>query len=363
MSYQIIYLGRYTNDYFQTCKIEELQNNIDKISLENNVKQHDNLKTIALFSEISEQFCSRKENINFFESVTNLAKNNNLSHYFLLDSWFKKEHAVQFSNVIYCSYMILITYWMFIVGHNKRAQRWYPEHNFGLFLTGKINKINRGYLLYHLWKQKVTDNLIWSFYDADINYQHLKQEFLSFVSDEEYNNFLNDCVKILDLNFRKDFIAKKEVFSFNCYPMDITLYEKTSFSIVSETLFYNSDYPAISEKTFRAIINYHPFIVAGNSGLLTKLESIGFKVFREYLDHPNYNDFEYNNDERINLIVENSKTFGNNLLKHKSKVEQDVIHNANLLEKICTDEVKYITSALNADESIVDQIILAHKCE
>jgi hypothetical protein len=79
------------------------------------------------------------------------------------------------------------------------------------------------------------------------------------------------------------------------------IYEKTYFSIVPETLFYETG-TYISEKTLKPIAHLHPFILVGRPGILKTLKSYGFKTFDEFWDE-SYDDIE-NNSDRIIKIYE-----------------------------------------------------------
>jgi hypothetical protein len=56
-------------------------------------------------------------------------------------------------------------------------------------------------------------------------------------------------------------------------------------TVVSEASFGESDHTCfISEKTFKPIACYHPFIIFGNKGSLQKLKEMGYKTFHPYIN-------------------------------------------------------------------------------
>lgn len=68
-------------------------------------------------------------------------------------------------------------------------------------------------------------------------------------------------------------------------------YEHTYFSIVTETLcaknFSQDGHTlgrAISEKTFKPILNHHPFMILAVTGVLKMLRDLGYKTFSPYID-------------------------------------------------------------------------------
>lgn len=86
-------------------------------------------------------------------------------------------------------------------------------------------------------------------------------------------------------------------------------YQNSYFSIVSETNFYTgtNNEPGIflSEKTFKPIAYYHPFIIVSVPGALKKIREIGYKTFHPYIDE-SY-DSEVNDFERYKKILKEVK--------------------------------------------------------
>ena len=60
-------------------------------------------------------------------------------------------------------------------------------------------------------------------------------------------------------------------------------YLDSYFSIVTETGF-PEPYSGATEKIFRPILHFHPFIVYGSQGTLSMLRDLGFKTFSPYID-------------------------------------------------------------------------------
>ena len=77
------------------------------------------------------------------------------------------------------------------------------------------------------------------------------------------------------------------------------LYTDSYASFVLETLYdaEQSGGAFITEKTFKAILNAHPFVVFGCPGTLATLRNLGYRTFDTYLD--NSYDAENNNTERF----------------------------------------------------------------
>ena len=81
---------------------------------------------------------------------------------------------------------------------------------------------------------------------------------------------------------------------------DPTWYQSTNYTVVVESNW--DDDVFITEKTLKPIMYGHPFIVFGNTGTLSQLESWGFKTYSEVFD-PSY-DLEIDLDKRLSLVVD-----------------------------------------------------------
>ena len=80
-------------------------------------------------------------------------------------------------------------------------------------------------------------------------------------------------------------------------------------------LSYEDDY-IITEKVYKPIIHYHPFIVLGSPYTLKHMRSIGFKTFGDFWDE-SY-DEEENNDKRFETVF--------NLLMKFDKMPIEELH-------------------------------------
>jgi hypothetical protein len=107
-------------------------------------------------------------------------------------------------------------------------------------------------------------------------------------------------------------------------------YEKSYFSLVTETGM--DHYLRVTEKTFKPIANYHPFIIIGCHGTLAYLRSLGYQTFPELFDE-SY-DQETNIPKRLLMVVDQVEKFVNLSKEEKDKkyqqVHEKILHNANL---------------------------------
>jgi hypothetical protein len=82
-------------------------------------------------------------------------------------------------------------------------------------------------------------------------------------------------------------------------------YRDSYFSVVSETTFYYRDGSQnsrfITEKTFKAIIMSHPFVIVSIPKSLEVLKELGYKTFSPWIDE-SY-DQEMDDNKRMMMIV------------------------------------------------------------
>lgn len=113
--------------------------------------------------------------------------------------------------------------------------------------------------------------------------------------------------------------------------VDKTLYKKTYYSVVTETLI-DDDRLFLTEKTFKPIVNLHPFLILGNPGTLKYLQSCGYYTFPEIFDE-SY-DSELDLLTRIDMILINIENFANLPANQKEKlirrVQYKLKHNKSL---------------------------------
>jgi len=85
-------------------------------------------------------------------------------------------------------------------------------------------------------------------------------------------------------------------------------YDDTCFSFVSETYVeLINDRVLISEKAYKPIAFYHPFVILGPAGILQSLRNFGFETFDNLFDE-NY-DTELNWHQRLDCLVKNVSEF------------------------------------------------------
>ena len=191
--------------------------------------------------------------------------------------------------------------WRFCQGDIQLANKNFDElknfvkHDF-LFLNAKIQKINRLNLAVRLNNNDLLKHGIWSLNTAH-TVQDLYPKVSHLMSRNQFELFYSKIPHSPD-NIKYD----AEADHYLGYPFDHTLYEKTKYSIVSETHVNNIDPFMITEKTARAIINKHPFVMASTPRFLEKLRSRGYETFSSIW--PEDYDMEYDDEMRMKMIAD-----------------------------------------------------------
>lgn len=156
-----------------------------------------------------------------------------------------------------------------------------------------------------------------------------------YVADKNYKNKMSTGFHNLNKIKKRvvDYDDFQSIWGFAFETKDI--YEKTYFSIVPETLFYEMG-TYISEKTLKPIAHLHPFVMVGRPGILKTLKNVGFKTFSDFWDE-SYDEIE-NNSDRIIKIYELIKSL---ILKSNDEWDTMMTQMAHILEYNRTHLLKY----------------------
>lgn len=127
-------------------------------------------------------------------------------------------------------------------------------------------------------------------------------------------------------------------------------YKNSYFYICTET-YVHGEHKSLTEKVFKPIVNFQPFLFVAYPGALKMLRDLGFKTFDGYIDE-SY-DTEPNLYKRINLIYSEIQKLCNmtpeELHKWYWSTEEILVHNRNRLLEIYKDKsislefIKYLS--------------------
>ena len=118
-------------------------------------------------------------------------------------------------------------------------------------------------------------------------------------------------------------------------------YDSTHFSIVSETTTYSKYSLHVTEKTFKPISFYHPFVVFGQTGTLAYLHELGFETFENLFDE-SYDTVE-DQPTRLAQIVDNVQNFKeqayDKLTREKLRHNHNLFYNADRVQQMLVTDV------------------------
>lgn len=275
-----------------------------------------------------------------FDELRQLMSDMKLEYMFLCDGECE-DHSelINKGDILYSNFLLLSSYTRSILEKNQEVNdHWNFVSPKGLWTPGKMDRPHRALLMKRLWEDGLLNSIEYSCYLSNPNYIH--ETFFSDYSSEKFDRFNRETSKHLDLTNIK---SPSQIDLFNGYPYDVNLYKNTSFSIITESDFCTrlGWTPKITEKTYRAIANNHPFIQVWYPKMLDKLKGYGFKTFEEYMLIVEYNDIP-NLDERIEASLKNIIHF-QTVLQDKNlveKIKNDVEHNRTNLEQLAGKEIE-----------------------
>jgi hypothetical protein len=258
---------------------------------------------------------------------------------------YELEHPINYK----LNYYIAWTFVQIILDNHPANASWNPLADQALFLMGKAEKIHRVGLLAKLYERKLLDRVKWSFRPND-SVKAMCKEILWNYSDYNFNKFLAKCVR--DLDPIKTTINIDSTFHYLGFPYDVKMYENTCLSIISETEFHRlpAGYEWITEKTWRAIANRHPFVIASSPGTLARLKSYGFRTFENYMLDPDYDQIS-DESARLEAIATNVGYFMNTYRDHIDSITADVEHNFQLFNRLAREEILKLQSFLNNNKN------------
>ncbi len=179
-----------------------------------------------------------------------------------------------------------------------------PKKKFFLSYNKNATKTFRIQLILWLIKNRLIDDTYLSILikDSNFNIKNLisVEKELSEL-DKYYDTFDKIGFNILDWDYPNN---QNDVFS-NLKYTTKSHYAETYFNIITETSFENESLN-LTEKSFKALANCHPFLIIGDMGSNQYLESLGFEPYNDLF---NYGfDSIMDNHCRLNAALVQIKT-------------------------------------------------------
>lgn len=220
------------------------------------------------------------------------------------------------------------------------------KKKFFLSYNKNTTKTFRVQLLLWLMKTGIIDDSYVSILIRDENFDRNQ---LRSTKDELYdlvawmNQFERNGFNVLDWDYPNH---KNDVFS-NLKYTTKSHYADTLFNIISETSF-ESDSLNLTEKSFKALANSHPFLVIGDTHSNRYIKELGFEQYDDLIDY-SFDSIE-NRDERLNEALKQIRRI-------YSMGRNDIIEwYKNNMEKITSNREKFFTYSFSKmiDDTIKD---------
>lgn len=252
---------------------------------------------------------------------------------FIADVWYKKNMA---SLTWPRLEMFLIDWDLYSTGvrlleHHVSATafRWPWNQSRFLCQTGSPLRLNRLGLLWKFYQLNLLDPSIclWSMFRdrspvAEIRFAEVLSYFPD-LSSATLRKFYNDFQNSLDSDPVPWGPSHMKRFQLQ---YDVRIYTQTKFSVISETSFANYKAPSITEKTYKAIMNHHPFILAGDVGACRYLNSKAFVSYDQFMLHPDYDTVE-DPVTRLDQVVQNAQHWLVNIHSYKNEITEITRYN------------------------------------
>lgn len=249
----------------------------------------------------------------------------------LTHEWYKiKFKNIQFQYIDDMLYVNSFIYWCYynVIKQKKckhvRNYTLNAETKF-LFLTGKPEKIQRSGLLYKIYKNSLIEHANYSFVIHNKEIEDLCVNTIKNISEDsedDIRHFLKNYQNTLD---RPDIKKVNTIEThYSPIPFDKSMFAKSNFQVITETYYNYSQGYVISEKTWLSILNFRPFILVGEEGILDELKRMGFRTFENYLPYENYNEVKEN---RLDVICKNIEHWVKNIRNYYSHIAKDTAHN------------------------------------
>jgi hypothetical protein len=314
------------------------------------LKQNSDDKTLML-CDIFERGSSTNNYILFINRANAMLEQSKLSFRFILDSLNDYPGLNCKHNISCINWGWAYTYYGVFIDKHPIQTSYNPKSSKGLFLLGKGNKIQRAGLLKKFYESNNLDSILWSFKNNPETLKQIHADFFSDYTDEDFDTVIRVTEKVLDYESTDD------LFVHLGFPYDPNLFADTAFSIVSETWIYGIPH-IFTEKTWKPIINRHPFIMIGAKENISILKKMGFKVFQK----PAWFNKDQNLLDHIVLTTVNMKKRIETDKDYQKQLVDDVEYNYNKFIELAKKDVDQFLDSLNerGNMRLIGELIKAH---
>lgn len=239
--------------------------------------------------------------------------------------------------------------------HPMPAWNQHPEKF--LFLGGVPSRRNRIELLSYFYEERMLNDkqALWSFFAPEDKNEIAKcKEILSFYNDKEYDDFVNYANNKIDskysdakeystasgVDWKANNYLETDFFKDPNY-IHADVFTNSSISVIAEGHVYPpaTDFRFLTEKTWRAVINRHPFILVDCEQRKQFARDRGLNIFDSFYQ------LEYDNERSLRNVVDNVKHF---LANKQSRSEE--------IQQIVNDNFCAFFSIINNNESVLNKL-------
>jgi len=185
------------------------------------------------------------------------------------------------------------------------------KDKFFLSYNKNCSKLHRTKLILWLIKTGIINDTLYSLLIKKSKSKEFISDFLSDPAFNElvglwqyYDNYELLGYNILDWNYLEN---QNDVYSNTTYT-SYKHYASTIFNIITETS-HDKFSLNLTEKSFKAIANCHPFLIIGDLRINEKLKDFGFKLYDNLIDYSF--DSIWNDEERLNGALKEIKKIYN----------------------------------------------------
>jgi len=182
-----------------------------------------------------------------------------------------------------------------VVAHDNKRNKQFT-------MLSRVHKWWRSTIMSYFHREKLLEHAYWSYGDSDMGDLYTNNPIMlsKFPGLDDYmKEFLAQGP------YKCDDLSAEEHNSH--WILADYLYSDSYCSFVLETLYdaEQSGGAFLTEKTFKAIRNAHPFVIFGCPNSLATLRQLGYRTFDNYID--NSYDLEQNNTERFIKTIDSVK--------------------------------------------------------
>lgn len=219
------------------------------------------------------------------------------------------------------------------LGHPISNKKTEDRANKVNLLLGYINKDPRPHILTSFYRENLFDRTLLGLLSTNEIVESLFENNINLSSFLKNNIGTPDNVRIeehIPSSTEKFPKISSHGWSNNCF-----VYDNSQLSFIAET-WVRCKSTFLTEKTFRPLINKHPFIMVGPENILQHLRKLGFITFNSIIDE-SYDEIP-NVYERIDFAVDQAKKFLDTSHTKSLEIDEIVNYNFNHLIKYAESE-------------------------